>query len=259
MARVEILRGALDGHWLEDFEQLCRRWFSSVEQRLADPRELAAFPALEMLGKQSGLPLNLFLDQTKPPPGIEQFYDMIARCSVWDDIAGGEPLFLIKDYCSVRRQKPDEIHRSFGWHQDSVVVSWTSKTTLVFPGYVAWVPITPIDADTPTLQIIRDWSAKQLEHNAGGKTGYLESTTVPTGEIMTVSDLARGDVLLFDLNCPHRTHVKPSMTKDRLSVDLRLVRQRPGTYRGELIPLTNFSKLPNRSGSERRLSLSLSS
>ena len=58
---------------------------------------------------------------------------------------------------------------------------------------------------------------------------------------MTVSDLARGDVLLFDLNCPHRTHVKPSMTKDRLSVDLRLVRQRPGTYRGELIPLTNFS------------------
>ncbi|MGB6173733.1 MAG: hypothetical protein WBG12_17360, partial [Xanthobacteraceae bacterium] len=130
---------------------------------------------------------------------------------------------------------------------------------LVFPGYVAWVPITPIDADTPTLQIIRDWSAKQLEHNAGGKTGYLESTTVPTGEIMTVSDLARGDVLLFDLNCPHRTHVKPSMTKDRLSVDLRLVRQRPGTYRGELIPLTNFSKLPNGSGSERRLSLSLSS
>ena len=76
---------------------------------------------------------------------------------------------------------------------------------------------------------------------------------------MTVSDLARGDVLLFDLNCPHRTHVKPSMTKDRLSVDLRLVRQRPGTYRGELIPLTNFSKLPNGSGSERRLSLSLSS
>jgi hypothetical protein len=245
MARVEVLRRALDADWLTDFEQLCRRWFASVDQRCSDPRELEAFPALKMLWKQSGLPLNLFLDQTKPPPGVERFYEALTQSTVWDDLAEGQPLFLIKDYCSVRRQKPDEVQRSLGWHQDSAVVAWTSRSAVTAPGYVAWVPITPVDADTPTLQIMPDWSAKQLEQKENRETGYLESTIVPTGKITTVRDLARGDILLFDLNCPHRTHVEPGMTKDRLSVDLRLVHRRPGVYQGELIPLTKFSKLPN--------------
>jgi ectoine hydroxylase-related dioxygenase (phytanoyl-CoA dioxygenase family) len=242
MERVEVLRGALDADWLTEFERLCRSWFSSIEQRLAEPRELEANPQLQMIARQSGLPLNLFLNQSKPPAGVNKFFDVVQQSQVWSGVAQGLPLFLLKDSCSVRRQKPDkgEEKKAFRWHQDSAVV--ISRTRAVgVSGYVAWVPITPIDDATPSLQLIPEWS-EPLAHIVNPNNFYWESSREPTGEIMTVNGLARGDILLFDLNCPHRTYLAPGMTKDRLSIDLRLVHSRPANYTGELIPLASVSR-----------------
>jgi hypothetical protein len=236
MAGFEIKHGALDGAWMAEFELLCRQWFLSIEQRVSEPREIAAYPQLQMIARQSGIPLTLYTDQTHPPAGIEDFFGVVVRSAIWKNLAGGRPLYLLRDYCSVRRQKPDENAKALGWHQDSAVVAGMTHGIGV-SGYVAWVPITPIDSHTPTLQIIPNWFWP-MAHQTNRETFYLESVTPPLmGKVVTIDGLTRGDILIFDLNCPHRTYVAPGMSKDRLSIDLRVVRDRPATYKGEMITL----------------------
>jgi Phytanoyl-CoA dioxygenase (PhyH) len=235
MEAYEIARGALDAAWMARFERICLDWFAAMDERISDPKEVAATPRLRMIGKQSGIPLTIFRDATQAPAEADEFLPQIAASPIWPRVATGEPLYLLRDYCSVRRQKPEENQKALGWHQDSAVVVGASNGGGV-RGYVAWVPITPIDTETPTLQLIPGWN-DEIEHKINRTNSYLEAVTEPSGEVVTLTDIERGDIVLFDLKCPHRTHVAPGMTKDRLSVDLRLVRERPERYVGDMLQL----------------------
>jgi hypothetical protein len=67
--------------------------------------------------------------------------------------------------------------------------------------------------------------------------GYLEAIHRPWGRRVTLDQMQQGDVALFNINCPHRTFVRPKMLKERISVDLRVARGVPQSYRGETIRL----------------------
>lgn len=235
MRRLRIFKGAIDGSWVASFEALCRQWFAAFEARAADQREVATYPIVARFGIQSGIPLSPALfEQTKPPAGVEQFFSVISQLPIWHNIVDGSDLYLLRDYCSIRRQRPDENTKALGWHKDSAVVTGHLRARGV-RGYVLWVPITAIDADTPTLQVMTSWQWP-LKHT-GKSNGYLESIHRPWGRSITLEQMQQGDVALFDINCPHRTLVRPGMLKERISVDLRAVRTVPQNYRGETIRL----------------------
>ncbi len=235
MRGVRFFRGAIDANWMASFEALCRKWFIALEARAADHREVASYPVVARFGRQSGIPLSPGLfEQTKPPAGIEEFFTVVARLPIWSSLAGGDDLYLLRDYSSIRRQSPDQDRMALGWHQDSAVVSGHVRARGV-RGYVLWIPVTAIDKDTPTLQVMPFWRWP-LKHS-GRENGYLESIHTPWGRTVTLAPLQQGDVALFDINSPHRTLVRPGMVKERISVDLRLVRTIPPTYRGEAMQL----------------------
>jgi hypothetical protein len=134
------------------------------------------------------------------------------------------------DYCSIRRQPPTSA-LALPWHTDAPVVlgrrfGWTS-------GYVAWVPLTPITPSTPSLEIC-EWR-QPLPHRGNRKTGYLESLIPPIGPVLRIENMALGDILLFDINLPHRTCITPAMNQTRFSMDLRFVKKVPKTYLGKVI------------------------
>jgi hypothetical protein len=235
MRRLWTFKGAIEGGWVASFETLCRQWFAAFAVRAADQREVAAYPIVARFGRQSGIPLSPALfEQTKPPAGIEEFFDVITRMPMWERLTDRGDLYLLRDYCSIRRQRPDETGTALGWHQDSAVVTGLIRARGV-RGYVLWVPVTAIDGDTPTLQVMPSW-LWPLKHY-GTQYGYLESIRKPWGRTVTLEQMQQGDVALFDINCPHRTYVRPGMHKERLSVDLRVVRTVPQGYRGEAIQL----------------------
>lgn len=241
-SRFQVLRGAIEAVWMAEFEQRCRAWFSTIKTRLADAQDVLAHPQLIMIARQSGIPLTLSTEQTRPPAGlVEEFFANVRKVSAWKNVAAGRPLYLLRDYCSVRLQAPNENMKALGWHQDSAVVGGiTYRGSGIYgigtSGYVAWVPITPIDGLTPSLQFIPNWFWP-AEHRSNPDNAYLEAVVPPNGSIVTVDKLDRGDIFLFDLDIPHRTYVAPGMTKERLSIDLRLVRERPESYGGEMIAL----------------------
>jgi hypothetical protein len=235
MRSLRIFKAAIDSKWVASFEALCRQWFATFEARAADEREVAAHPFLARFGIQSGIPLSpARFEQTKPPAGVEQFFSVICQSPMWNSVVDGGDLYLLRDYCSIRRQRPDESAKALGWHQDSAVVTGLLRARGV-RGYVLWVPITAIDTDTPTLQVMTSW-LWPMKHT-GNSNGYLESIHRPWGRNTTLEQMQQGDVALFNINCPHRTFVRPGMLKERISVDLRVVRTVPTTYHGEVINL----------------------
>jgi hypothetical protein len=234
MRNLRIFKQAIDSGWMASFEALCRQWFADFEARAADEGERATYPLVARFGIQSGIPLSpAFFQQTKPPTGAEFFYDVIARLSIWRELVGDGALYLLRDFCSIRRQRPTATSTALGWHQDSAVVTSLPEARGV-QGYVLWVPITRIDSDTATLQVM-PYRLRPLKHNGNPQNGYLESVRKPWGRIVTLNRMEQGDVALFDINCPHRTLVTPRMTKERYSVDLRVVRTIPDVYHGEVI------------------------
>ena len=95
-------------------------------------------------------------------------------------------------------------------------------------GYVVWVPFTPIDRDTPALELVNH--RLPLWHRGNKATTEIEAVTQPHGKVYTVPDMDLGDVLIFDINCPHRTQFKG--TRPRISIDLRYVKRVPYHYKG---------------------------
>lgn len=142
----------------------------------------------------------------------------------------------LADYASIRQQPPGAYKLALPWHQDSAVVSGINhiKQVAWVRGYVAWVPFCPIDNLTPTLEVCD--SRWPMRHKGNQETGYLETfRKEPRGARHTLAGLAEGDVAVFDINCPHRTVVLPSMTKSRISIDLRFVKRVPSGYKGKVI------------------------
>lgn len=201
---IRIIRNAIDPAWIAHYADIFRDFFAAND-KTSDA--------------QSGIPIYRF-------PQVEDFRRQIAGLKIWPS-----PHYWLADYCSIRRQRPQETAKGLPWHQDSAVV--LGRTFGWIRGWVLWIPFTPINCCTPGLQIID--SRWPLLHNGNQATGYLEANRVPRGVPMVVSDMALGDVLLFDINCPHRTYITNEMCETRFSTDLRFAKKVPLTYRGKVI------------------------
>jgi hypothetical protein len=201
---VRILRKAIDPEWAADYADIVRDFFAANDK---------------ISGAQSGIPISHF-------PRVEDFRREIANLKIWPC-----PLSWLADYCSIRRQRPGEVSRGLPWHQDSAVV--LGRTFGWIRGWVLWIPFTPINRRTPGLQIID--SRRPMWHHGNQGTGYLETNNIPRGEPITVDDMELGDVLVFDINCPHRTFITKEMTDTRFSTDLRFTKSVPLSYKGKVI------------------------
>jgi hypothetical protein len=231
MKRLQIISGAIDPNWIGHFETKCLNWFEEFDRRAADPNDAAS--EVNRFRTQSGIPLRESAHTEQEERALlADFQKKIVELPTWRNKG---PLYWLADMCSIRRQKPAETVKALDWHQDSAVVTSSLRAWRV-GGMVAWIPITAIDAQTPGLQVIPYWWWP-MKHDGNPKNGYLEAVHKPYGRVVTIDRMKQGDIALFDLNCPHRTHVTPSMTKPRLSIDLRVMRRVPKSYTGRVIPL----------------------
>jgi ectoine hydroxylase-related dioxygenase (phytanoyl-CoA dioxygenase family) len=216
-AGYAVMRNALPPTTVQLTHTKARHWFDELDLRYKKG-ERNVF--LEAYHKQSGISLTVAeAEKTLPPVGLHNIITNLLASKIWSQCCNlfGEPLAALIDWSSVRRQPPDRIDKALGYHQDGPIVFSSA-------GVVFWIPLTPIDEATPGLELIPHWrSDHYLEHGTSRHSGYLETTESIKGRSVLANDLAQGDVLLFALSTPHRTHLTDSMTKDRFSIDLRAV------------------------------------
>jgi ectoine hydroxylase-related dioxygenase (phytanoyl-CoA dioxygenase family) len=114
-------------------------------------------------------------------------------------------------------------HFPNSWHQDGGLgVSFTPApgpqppmTRLV----TCWIALDPCGVDAPGLELIRR-PLDHLLHFSELNDATLRSRFPP--EDFRAPELEPGDALLFHPGVLHRTHVKPEMRRDRLSIEFRL-------------------------------------
>jgi hypothetical protein len=133
------------------------------------------------------------------------------------------------DQCWVRRQYPPDRapprHHPHSWHQDGALgvefppngsAAIADETPLRM--VTCWVALTPCGIDAPGLELVTDRVDHLLEPTQLTE-GAIESRWPPRRRIRPALDA--GDALVFSGDVLHRTHVSPSMTQTRTSVELR--------------------------------------
>jgi ectoine hydroxylase-related dioxygenase (phytanoyl-CoA dioxygenase family) len=119
------------------------------------------------------------------------------------------------DRSGVQVQQPDGRHGQH-WHQD-----WGAMANPHAIGVTAWIPLDPIDGTRPSLEFAGELPPLAHEYDARGYalTSHPELAIHPT----PLLNLSIGDVVIFSPRELHRTFVAPSMTRPRLSLDLRFI------------------------------------
>ena len=85
-----------------------------------------------------------------------------------------------------------------------------------------WIPLDPSGVDRPGLELIRSRLNVLLPYTE------LDDQLLRrrfSSELFWAPELRPGDVLVFLDGCLHRTHVRPEMQNDRLSVEYRFFPQ----------------------------------
>jgi hypothetical protein len=133
-----------------------------------------------------------------------------------------------------RRMSPKEPHLALPFHQDQTVIAavWEDSEHRHDPLVNAWVPLDPSGDDRPGLELLTEPLHEIL------KTGEINDSILGGvgTEISEASVFARfpkeafqtpvtqrGDVILFHGTTLHRTKLRPNMTGDRISVDVRFM------------------------------------
>jgi hypothetical protein len=120
------------------------------------------------------------------------------------------------DRSSCRLQMPSG-DGALSLHQDVAALGVNAAL-----GAVAWVPLSKIDDDTPTLEVSVVDPGKFSPHHQDG-LGYSVLPAPGDWPLMAISNMHIGDVLLMAPRTMHRTSVKKHHSKERLSLDLRFV------------------------------------
>ncbi len=146
---------------------------------------------------------------------------------------------LLADQCWARCQyapgRAPPGHAAHGWHQDGALhfdfgTPWTHCVPLKM--LTCWIALTPCGDDAPGLELLRT-----------PLPGLLPAPELDPSRVCerhAPADFWRpvmgpGDLLLFSGDTLHRTHVAPSMTRHRVSLELRFVaaEDRSPQLRGE--------------------------
>ncbi|MGH8795943.1 MAG: phytanoyl-CoA dioxygenase family protein [Caldimonas sp.] len=161
------------------------------------------------------------------------------------------------DRCWLRRQyapgnRPGGQH-PHSWHQDGALgFDFVAHPASPWPAHAlaemltCWIALVPCGVDAPGLELARR-----------GCNGLLAPADLEEAQVRARFDsidlmrpaLADGDALLFASDVLHRTHVLPSMTRDRISLELRIF---PSDRIAGRLAADRFSPLPGdarRSGS----------
>lgn len=115
---------------------------------------------------------------------------------------------------SVRAQDPSTEWPKLPWHQDGAGMRPAEDSI------VAWVPLTPIDGNTPTIEFSKLQMTQLLEHERNSNR-FLEVENNGDAGSTIVTDLEPGAVVIFSPWTLHRTYRTREMKDSRLSLDLR--------------------------------------
>jgi len=131
-----------------------------------------------------------------------------------------------------RRVEPTDTADGLGlrlpFHQD--------QNILGEPVVNFWVPFTNCGVDAPSLELVSRRldeieTPDRHDRNLYGQMGAeIDEELIHEryGDDLVAPVMAVGDAILFLGTTIHRTHIAPGMTKARNSVDVRVVRGRPG-------------------------------
>jgi len=152
-----------------------------------------------------------------------------SAAGAWIKNALGERLMCNLDQSWVRRQYAPSryplLHAPHGWHQDGALkFDFLSRTNRELPPdamlsmVTCWISLDACGLDAPGLELV----AERLD-------GLLSPQELRTDSLqMRFTSykfwrpiLESGDALLFRGDILHRTHVLPTMTNDRTSIELR--------------------------------------
>ena len=154
---------------------------------------------------------------------------------------GGE-LACDVDQCWVRRQyapaRSPPGHAPHSWHQDGALgfdflaAATPASDPALLSMTTCWIALTPCGADAPGLEFVAQDYATLLPlaalADAAVRSRHRKSEFVRPV-------LETGDALVFGGGVLHHTHVRPEMTSDRTSLELRFfaVGRVPDRLRGD--------------------------
>jgi hypothetical protein len=121
------------------------------------------------------------------------------------------------------QQTPDRQYQPQTWHQDGALgVRFPTEIGSVIPMtplVTCWIPLTPCGTDSPGLEFIRHRQAALL-HFTELDDSTLRQRFAP--QEFWAPALELGDGLVFLNGTLHRTHARPEMRHNRLSVEFRI-------------------------------------
>lgn len=116
-------------------------------------------------------------------------------------------------------------HAPHGWHQDGALgFDFLAHGAGPYPAaallnmVTCWIPFTPCGVDAPGLELVTQPQPALLAPAELTEPGIRERFVI---EKFWRPVMKPGDALLFRGDILHRTHVLPTMTHDRTSVELR--------------------------------------
>ena len=144
----------------------------------------------------------------------------------------GPDLLLDVDQCWIRRQyapsRAPAGHAAHSWHQDGALgfdfLSPAPHGEALLSMLTCWIALTPCGADAPGIEFAgadrNDLLPLADLVDAAVRSRHAEAT-------MRRPVLAPGDALVFGGGVLHHTHVAPTMTHDRTSLELRFFPAEP--------------------------------
>jgi hypothetical protein len=138
----------------------------------------------------------------------------------------GDGLALDLDQCWVRRQyAPAQVppgHAVHSWHQDGALafdfLGGSTTENALLSMVTCWIALTPCGADAPGVEFAGGDRTKLLPLAALAEA-EVRARHPPSDRLRPV--LEPGDALVFGGGVLHHTHIAPTMTHDRTSLELR--------------------------------------
>lgn len=112
------------------------------------------------------------------------------------------------------------------YHQDhpTFMISMTDIVGVPINRFITvWVPLDPIDDETPSIEYVPAKLESELPSTEGGMLDVTEFEDKLPSLPHWVPPVALGDVCLHDQFTIHRSHITDKMTKMRRNIEVRLV------------------------------------
>jgi hypothetical protein len=201
--------------------EVCARWLEPIERRYA---------RVDRGGEDPDFSLHSSSLRLRAVDGLV-VEDVLAQV----DLDLGPLTACDVDQCWVRRQYAPRHapahHAPHSWHQDGALkfdfvahVGRPAPPDALLEMLTCWIALTPCGDDAPGLEFVGETVPQLLAPQ--------ELTAEQVGSRYPVAAFHRptmnaGDALLLRGDTLHRTHVAPSMTRDRTSLELRFFRAQP--------------------------------